>query len=119
MLKNYGGAIEKSSSKRGVDPTLVAAIIMHETGNGTSNAVKSKNNVGGMMSKDGLMSFDSIEAGIDAMVSNLKRNYFDKGLTSIEAIQKKYAPIGAANDPTSLNKNWVNGVTKYYNALRR
>ncbi len=67
-----------------------------------------------MKSGGGLMSFSSLEEGIDKMASNLKRNYIDKGLTTIEQIQKKYAPVGAANDPNGLNKNWINGVNKYY-----
>lgn len=71
-----------------------------------------------MMGKNGLMTFNSLEEGIDAMASNLKRLYFDQGLDTIEKIQKKYAPIGASNDPTGLNNHWVNGVTKYYNMLR-
>lgn len=96
----------------------MAAIAIHETGNGTSNAAKKKNNVGGMMGKNGLMTFNSLEEGIDKMASNLKRNYIDKGLTSIEQIQKKYAPIGASNDPTGLNNHWVKGVSKYYNMLQ-
>lgn len=62
----------------------------------------------------GLQSFSSIDAGIDAMASNLKRLYFDQGLNTIEKIQKKYAPNGAANDPTGLNQHWVGGVSKYY-----
>ncbi|MEK5439403.1 MULTISPECIES: glucosaminidase domain-containing protein [Paenibacillus] len=113
-LKNSGDIFAAAGKKYGVDPALLAAIAVHETGNGTSNAVKNKNNVGGMMGKNGLMTFSSLEEGIDKMASNLKRNYFDKGLTSIEAIQKKYAPVGASNDPTNLNSNWVNGVKKYY-----
>ena len=113
-LKNTGDIFASVGAKYGIDPALLAAIAVHETGNGTSNAVKNKNNVGGMMGKNGLMTFSSIEEGIDKMASNLKRNYIDKGLTSIEAIQKKYAPVGAANDPTNLNSNWVNGVKKYY-----
>lgn len=100
--------------KYGIDPALLAAIAVHETGNGSSSAVKNKNNVGGMMGKNGLMSFSSIEEGIDRMASNLKRNYIDKGLTTIPQIQKKYAPNGAANDPNGLNNYWVSGVTKYY-----
>lgn len=93
----------------------MAAIAVHETGNGTSNAVRKKNNVGGMMGKNGLMTFDSIEQGIDKMASNLKRNYFDKGLTTIEQIQRKYAPIGVENDAkTNVNQYWVSGVSKYY-----
>jgi len=113
-LKNSGDIFAAAGKKYGIDPALLAAIAIHETGNGTSNAVKNKNNVGGMMGKNGLMTFNSLEEGIDKMASNLKRNYFDKGLTTIEAIQKKYAPVGASNDPTNLNSNWVNGVKKYY-----
>lgn len=90
---------------------------MHETGNGTSSAANSKFNVGGMMGKNGLMKFGSIAEGIDAMASNLKRLYYDKGLTTIEQIQRKYAPVGAANDPNGLNKNWISGVSKYYSML--
>lgn len=66
------------------------------------------------MGKNGLMTFSSLEEGIDKMASNLKRNYIDKGLTTIEAIQKKYAPNGADNDPTNLNSYWTSGVKKYY-----
>jgi uncharacterized FlgJ-related protein len=93
---------------------LLAAIAVHETGNGTSSAAKNKNNIGGMMGKNGLMSFSSLEEGIDKMASNLKRNYIDQGLTTIQQIQKKYAPNGAANDPTNLNSYWTSGVNKYY-----
>ncbi|WP_258389613.1 glucosaminidase domain-containing protein [Paenibacillus spongiae] len=118
-LQNTGSAFEAAGKKYGVDPILLAAIAMHETGNGTSSAVKGKNNVGGMMRrKGGLMEFGSLDEGIDAMASNLKRLYIDQGLTTIEQIQRKYAPVGAANDPTGLNKNWVNGVTKFYNMLK-
>ncbi|MEK3717905.1 glucosaminidase domain-containing protein [Paenibacillus sp. FSL R7-0333] len=113
-LKNTGDIFASVGAKYGIDPALLAAIAVHETGNGTSNAVRNKNNVGGMMGKNGLMTFDSIEQGIDKMASNLKRNYFDKGLTTIEQIQRKYAPNGAANDPTNLNSYWVSGVSKYY-----
>jgi hypothetical protein len=112
-LSGQGLAFMRAGNKYGIDPAFLASVAMHETGNGTSNAVKNKNNVGGMMGKNGLMSFESIEKGIEAMASNLKRLYTDKGLTTIEEIQKKYAPVGAKNDPTGLNQHWVNGVTKY------
>lgn len=29
----------------------------------------------------------------------------------------RYAAIGAANDPTNLNKNWLRNVTKFYNSV--
>lgn len=70
-----------------------------------------------MSTKGGLMTFSTLQEGIDKMASNLKRNYIDKGLTTIEQIQKKYAPNGAENDPTNLNSHWTAGVTKYYKNL--
>src|SRR5690606_23019240 len=89
----------------------------HETGNGTSNAARYRNNVGGMMGRNGLMTFGSISEGIDAMARNLYRNYVTQGLTTVEQIQRKYAPIGAANDPNNLNSNWTSGVYSYMNRL--
>lgn len=116
-LKGYGSAFTAVGKKYGIDPNLLAAIAIHETGNGTSPAIKNKNNVGGMMGKNGLMTFGSIEEGIDAMASNLRRNYINQGLTTIPQIQRKYAPIGANNDPTGLNNHWISGVSKYYKNL--
>ncbi|WP_445670071.1 glucosaminidase domain-containing protein [Paenibacillus sp. FSL R10-2771] len=118
-LKNTGDIFASVGAKYGIDPALLAAIAVHETGNGTSNAVKNKNNVGGMMGKNGLMTFSSVQEGIEKMASNLKRNYIDKGLTTIEQIQKKYAPNGAANDPTNLNSYWTSGVKKYYDLFSK
>lgn len=115
-LTGYSDAFMKAGEKYNINPALLAAIAAHETGNGTSNALASKNNVGGMMNPKGggLMTFGSIEEGIDAMARNLQKNYFSQGLDTVEEIQRKYAPIGAGNDPTNLNKNWVNGVNRFY-----
>ena len=63
------------------------------------------------------MSFDTIDAGVEAFVSNLKRNYFNLGLDTIEKIQPKYAPVSAANDPYGLNEFWVSGVRAFYNDI--
>jgi hypothetical protein len=109
-----------AAQRYGLDPTLLMAIAAHETGRGTSDMVKNRNNPGGLYNSDTdeYMSFDTIEAGIDKMASNLKRNYIDKGLTSIEQIQAKYAPVGAANDPKKLNDQWTAGVTSFQKQLQ-
>jgi TP901 family phage tail tape measure protein len=112
-LAGSGSLMEKYGNKYGISPALLAAIAMHETGNGTSSAVRNKNNAFGIMGSNGLKSFTSLEESIKYAASLLKKNYIDKGLTTVEAIQKKYAPVGVANDPTGLNKNWVNGVNKF------
>lgn len=112
-LSGMGQQFIQAGQRYGVDPAFLAAVAMHETGNGTSNAINSKNNVGGMMGKNGLMSFGSVQEGLDAMASNLQRNYISQGLTSVSEIQQKYAPVGAGNDPTGLNSNWTTGVNKF------
>ncbi|EJR49114.1 hypothetical protein IIO_06598 [Bacillus cereus VD115] len=111
-----GQAFLDAGKKYGVDPVLAGAIAIHETGHGTSNAVRNKNNPGGLMDPSTgwatLQVFPTLDAGIDAMIRNLFRNYISKGLTTPELIGPKYAPIGAANDPGSLNRFWIPTVTK-------
>ena len=115
--------IKNTAMLYGIDYKMAIAIAKHETGNYTSNAYANKNNVGGMMYWDAktkssrLITYTSIDEGIEAFVSNLKRNYYDLGLDTIEEIQKKYAPVGVANDPNNLNSNWVMGVSMYYSQL--
>ena len=96
---------------------ITIAISRWETGNYTSSAFKSKNNVGGMMCQSGLINYNSLDEGIHAFVKNLKNNYFDIGLDTIDKIQSKYCPVGAKNDPNGLNKYWLNGVKEIYNTL--
>jgi len=86
------------------------AISKWETGDYSSTAFKELNNVGGMMCNSGLI--------ISAFLINLKDNYFDIGLDTVEKIQPKYCPIGAKNDPNGLNKYWLSGVTKKLEELK-
>lgn len=95
------------------------AISRWETGNYTSKAFKEKNNVGGMMCNSGLINYNSLDEGIEKFLINLKNNYFDIGLDTIEKIQKKYCPVGAVNDPAGLNQYWLGGVTNLYNELNK
>jgi hypothetical protein len=110
-LSGQGQNIVNIAYKYGIDPTLFGAITATETGYGTSNAVANYNNPAGLMdprSKDqkGFQKFDSIQEGLDAAASNLKRNYIDKGLTTPGTIGPIYAPPDAKNDPYGTNKDW-------------
>lgn len=107
--------IKKVAQNYGVDWRLAIAISMHETGKYTSVAFNELNNVGGNFRNGSLMVFEDLDKGIDFFVSNLKNNYIDIGLDTIELIQPKYCPIGI-ND-NGDNKYWVSGVTKYYKEL--
>lgn len=118
LLKGREDQYEKLGKKYGVDPVLAMAISMAETGRGTSDGIKYKHNVGGMMSPSSnwkkMIQFDNINQGIESHIRNLSRNY--KGMT-LKQIQKKYAPRNAANDPKGLNKNWLGNVEFFYDQM--
>lgn len=116
-LTGKGETFVRAGEWYNINPALLVAVSQHETGNGTSNAANEKNNIAGMMGVNGLKSYSSVEESIMDMARNLSKNYLGKGLTTVPMIAKKYAPIGADNDPTNLNKNWVSGVTKYFNQI--
>jgi flagellum-specific peptidoglycan hydrolase FlgJ len=117
VLQNAGRHFTEAGKKYGINPALLAAISIHETGNGTSNAARFKFNVAGMMGKNGLKTYSSIQESIFDMARNLRQNYLDKGKLTIAQIGAKYAPIGADNDPNQLNNHWVTGVQRYFDTL--
>ena len=128
MMDYTSCKIKEVAIREGInDWKIPVAIARHECGykdnQYLSNAFKNKNNVGGMMYYDTttkssyLMTFDTIDSGVEAFVSNLKRNYFNLGLDTIEKIQPKYAPLKAENDPYGLNEFWIIGVRAFYNDI--
>ena len=119
-LAGRTGNIVSAASKVGIDPNLFAAVIAHETGRGTSNALQSYNNPAGIMDPKTkwtkLKKFNSIDDGLDYSAKNLKRRIDQVG-GDIGQLAKVYAPIGADNDPKGLNSNWSQGVNKFYSML--
>lgn len=117
--KLSGAAVHfmNAGKKYDIHPGLLSAIAIHETGNGSSKAANEKNNVAGMMGKNGLRSYESVEDSIFAMARNLRKNYLNEGKDTIAKIGAKYAPVGAANDPTGLNNHWTKGVSRNFNQL--
>jgi hypothetical protein len=121
-LRKYASSFKEQGSKYGVDPALLAAISMHETANGKSSAFRNKNNAMGVSNASGPIQMASVEASIEKMASLLGKGIHQgKGpyanAKSIEDIAKRYAPIGAGNDPRGLNKYWTNGVSSNYEKL--
>ena len=117
-LGQYSQAFYDAGRKYGVDPKLLMAIAMHETGKGTSAAFLRKNNAMGISPNGGgPRAFSSVEESINYAARLLRTHYLDQGLTTIAAIGGKYAPAGAGNDPRGLNKHWVSGVSKYYKSF--
>ncbi|MDR5021423.1 peptidoglycan DD-metalloendopeptidase family protein [Bacillus thuringiensis] len=113
---NKADSFMKAAETAKIDPVLLTAIALHETGYGKSNAVVNKNNPGGLMDPktnwQTLQYFSSLEEGLVYMAGNLNRLYISQGLTTIDQIGGKYAPIGADNDPGGLNSYWIPTVTK-------
>lgn len=111
--------IKQKSIEYGVGEyaNIFIAISKHETGNYTSSAFKNKKNVGGMMCKDGLITYNSLDEGIDAFVKNLANNYIKQGLNTVEKIQPKYCPIDDPRDVKGLNVHWISGVNYYLSQL--
>lgn len=112
-LDNYGEIIASRALEKGVDPVIAASIILVETGcqSNCSTLVKKCNNIGGMKGKGGCGSyakFSSLDAGIDAFINNLSKNYFAIGLTTPATINKKYAE----------NPNWHKDVNYYVKKIK-
>jgi hypothetical protein len=121
MNKNLGGKLSdkgeiiyNASTANKYHPYLQCAIVIHETGNGTSIAVRNLNNVGGIFAGDSLRMYNNIDDGIWDMATRIKRYYIEEGLTTIDKFGAKYCPIGVSNDPTGLNKHWVPAVSRNY-----
>ena len=121
VLKGHGQDFIRAGNKYGIDPYLLASISMFESGRGTSSAIRNHNNPSGIMDWENnwrtIRHFNSLAEGIDFAAKNLKNLYFNQGLTTIDQIGSKYAPIGASNDPNNLNKNWIPNVKSIYREL--
>lgn len=109
-----------------VEWELMEAIYKHETANFTSEKYSEHNNICGMFDKGSPVHYYSIEQSVIACVRNIRFNFHNNGLYTINEIGNGdsernlpgYAPIGATNDPNNLNENWVPRVTQYYNDFK-
>lgn len=111
-LSGYGESYAKYSTQYGVDPYLAVAISLHETGCNwnCSRLVKECNNVGGMKGSGcgSFGAFESLDAGIEAMIRNLQRNYISVGLTTPDAIGPKYA----------MSATWAPKINSYISRIQ-
>ena len=111
-ISGKGELIASHSLEKGIDPYMATAIILQETGCSwdCSYLVTSCNNVGGQKGEGcgGYNYYESIDDGIIAFIDNLYDNYISNGLTTLEAINTKYA-----SDP-----NWHIRVNKYIESIK-
>jgi len=115
-LKPFAKDFEIAGAKYGVPANILAAISMHETGNGTSSAFLNKNNAMGISDASGPVKVESVAESIDKMARLLGKGINEgtgpyANAKSIADIANIYAPPGAGNDPGNLNQFWTQGVT--------
>ena len=110
-LADHVPAIMRSANRYRVDPRLLVAISGGETSFGTNGRGPAVHNAWGIGPG---RAYGSWQEGIDAAAKLLRTGYLDKGLHSISAIQQKWAPLGAGNDPSNLNSNWTRVNGQFY-----
>ena len=112
-IAGKGMVIASKSIELGVDPFVAAAIIMHETGcgqNSCSHIARTCYNFGGQKGSGcgAYQRYGSVDEGLEGMISNLYRNYYAKGLTTIESIGPRYAESG----------EWIGKINWYVGRLK-
>lgn len=97
-IAGKGDIFASYSLERGVDPYLAVSIMLLETGCNwsCSSLMRKCNNVGGqkgLPSCDGgsYRAYPSLDEGIKGFIDNIADNYYAYGLTTPEAMNKKYA----------------------------
>lgn len=112
-ISGKGSLIATYSLEKGVDPYLAVGIMLLETGCNwkCSSLVNQCNNVGGQKGSPACMGsyrgYPTLDDGIRGFIDNLSINYYQKGLTTPEAMNSKYAESGA----------WATKVRNYMNSI--
>lgn len=114
-IAGKGDIFASYSLERGVDPYLAVSIMLLETGCNwsCSSLMRRCNNVGGQKgspSCDGgsYKSYPSLDEGIKGFIDNIADNYYAYGLTTPEAMNKKYA----------ASNMWAIKVNNYISSIK-
>ena len=107
VLTGKGEQFCKAQEKYGINASFLVGIANHESAMGKSDYARNKNNIAGIRGGNGYLTFSSVDECIDKMAANLKEKYIDKGLTTIEQINKKYAE----------SNKWSSAVIRHMNPM--
>lgn len=110
-MTGQGSAFISSGGRWQVDPRLLVAIAGAESSFGQITCAPF--NAWGWGCPNGPYRFQSWADGIDTVMKGLRTGYLAEGRTSVAQIHQKYAPVGAANDPTGLNNHWTINVSRF------
>ena len=110
-LVNYTDLIFSTSKTYNFDYRWIVAIAQQESNLCKKIPDESYNCWGYGIHSKGTLRFDNYELAIKSFGEYLKREYFDKGLTTPEQIMKKYCPPS--------NGSWANGVSQFFNDIEQ
>lgn len=100
-----------SNIYQNVDKTVLLSIGAAESGYYKVRFMLNYNNVYGGMTSKGLIKHDNLELGVLSYVRMMSRNYYAKGLDTINKIGKVYCPVFIDN-VKSASPHWINLVNR-------
>ena len=110
-LEGCGQYFIDAQEEYGINAEFLAAIAIHESGNGSSIAARRKNNFFGLMGSRGQLSFATPREGIIAAAKTLTKTdgyYFGRGRYTIRKIGQRYAS----------DKRWSSRVVTTMKSIR-
>lgn len=108
-LFDYADLIVELSDRYGFEYYWMVAIAQQESNLCKKIPEGSYNCWGYGIHKRGTLTFENYELALNSYAEYLKKEYFDKGLSTPELIMKKYCP--------SSNGSWAFGVNKFIGEL--
>lgn len=115
IVAGKGALIASECVNKGVDPYVAVAILLHETGckHSCSRLARTCNNFGGQKGAPGCnggayKAYNSIDEGLVGFIDNLYRNYYSRGLNTVESIGPRYAE----------SNTWVSKINSYVSQIR-
>lgn len=99
-----------------LDKDLMLALACAESGWFKAGIAKNNNNPYSCRSTGDFFKYDTLERGILEGQLNLRLNYFDEGLTTIESFARKYCPEGTDHWLSlvrGVHESVLNGATLY------
>jgi cell wall-associated NlpC family hydrolase len=106
-LADHVPALLQASHRWRVDPRLIVSIAGAETSFGKAGGGPSVFNAWGVGPGK---AYSSWQDGLNSVAKLLRQSYLNQGLNTLPKIQRKWAPVGAGNDPRNLNSAWLNNT---------
>lgn len=117
QLAGIGHAIAQVEQQYGINGFFTLAVAKLESGNGSSRLAQNKNNIFGMNAIDSnpynaAFTYESKSHSVLDFGARLKKNYIDRGLTTLPSINAKYS--SSSSWSTKVNQIMYGDLNKVY-----